>query len=219
MIEEFAETGRRIEVPDHEVREGAPFPSESSITMEEAVDYWDRYYSETEEITNPHEEMVDGTVHYFDDKGSLYRIGDNLLPDCHYEMNQYKYHTDAEGRIVSAEGELHMKDREGRLIIKDSIEVIGKGDQLETDDRGHMIGDQFDGSNGMENMIPQDAEINRRDFKNFENDLAVKVKAGDEVRIKVEPLYDNESRRPTDVLVTYSINGIEDMRIFPNGGK
>ena len=109
-----------------------------------------------------------------------------------------------------------MKDREGRLPIRDSIEDIGKGDQKEGDDRGHLIGDQFDGSNGLENIIPQDADINRRDFKNFENALAEKVKDGETVKVKIETIYEGDSHRPTDILVTYSINGVEDMRIFPN---
>ena len=133
-----------------------------------------------------------------------------------YEINGYTYTTDAEGRIASVEGVLHMKDREGRLPIRDSIEDIGKGDQKEGDDRGHLIGDQFDGSNGLENIIPQDADINRRDFKNFENALAEKVKDGETVKVKIETIYEGDSHRPTDILVTYSINGVEDMRIFPN---
>ena len=36
------------------------------------------------------------------------------------------------------------------------------------------------------------------------------------VIIKIEPIYEGDSHRPTDILVTYSINGVEDMRIFPN---
>ena len=93
---------------------------------------------------------------------------------------------------------------------------VRKGDQKEGDDRGHLIGDQFDGSNGLENIIPQDADINRRDFKNFENALAEKVKDGETVKVKIETIYEGASHRPTDILVTYSINGVEDMRIFPN---
>lgn len=151
-----------------------------------------------------------------DDNGNVYRIENSLIPNNNYELNGYTYTTDAEGRIASVEGVLHMKDREGRLPIRDSIEDIGKGDQKEGDDRGHLIGDQFDGSNGLENIIPQDADINRRDFKNFENALAEKVKDGETVKVKIETIYEGASHRPTDILVTYSINGVEDMRIFPN---
>jgi hypothetical protein len=160
---------------------------------------------------------VSETKEYKDDNGKLYRIGNELLPNCQYEINGYKYETDDKGRIISAEGNLHLKDRDGRLPIADSIEDIGKGDQKEGDDRGHLIGDQFDGSNGLENMVPQDAEVNRNDFRNFENELAKEVKNGNEVYCKVEPVYSGDSRRPEAIVVTYSINGQENVRIFPNG--
>ena len=80
-----------------------------------------------------------------------------------------------------------------------------------------MIGDQFDGSNGLENMIPQDANINRNDFKNFENELAKKVIEGVEVNVRIEPIYEEDSRRPEAIVVTYSIDNEESVRVFPNG--
>lgn len=118
-----------------------------------------------EELYNLNTEELDNRKKYMDDNGNLYRVENSLIPNNSYELNGYTYTTDAEGRIASVEGVLHMKDREGRLPIRDSIEDIGKGDQKEGDDRGHLIGDQFDGPNGLENMIPQDADINRRDLK------------------------------------------------------
>ena len=221
MFKGMEESDEIQEMFQGEVNEYEKIHPEGNITPEEARDYWDRFYEKSEisesKAGNPGQEVIDGKVNYFDDNGTLYRVENNLLQDNKYELNGYKYETDDNARIVSAEGVLHMKNREGRLPIRDSIEDIGKGDQLENDDRGHLIGDQFDGSNGMENMIPQDAGINRNDFKNFENELASMVKAGDEVEVEIEPIYDGQSRRPTDVVVTYSINGVEDVRIFPNG--
>ncbi len=154
---------------------------------------------------------------YYDDNGKLYRSGNELVPSNEYEINGYQYKTSENGSIISAEGTLHLKEREGRLQIKDSIKDIGKGDEREGDDRGHLIGDQFDGSNGLENMIPQDATVNRNDFKNFENSLAREVKDGKVVEYKVEPVYEDGSRRPLAIVVTYSIEGEESIRIFPNG--
>lgn len=164
----------------------------------------------------PCKEVEDGTAYYYDDNGNLYRIDDNLLPNTEYDINGYRYETDEEGRIVSAEGRLQVKDHEGRPAIKDSIEDIGKGDQKKTDDRGHLIGDQFNGSNGMENMIPQDSDINRKDYKALETELAKEVAAGKEVYVKVEPIYEGDSHRPVAVMVTYTIDGEESVRVFPN---
>ena len=168
------------------------------------------------EQENPHIEEKNVEICYYDDNGKLYRKGNELAQNSEYEINGYKYKTDEKGRIVSAEGTLHLKDREGRLPIRDSLEDIGKGDQHKGDDRGHLIGDQFDGSNGLENMIPQDAEINRNDFKNFEMELADAVREGKMVQVKIEPIYDGDSRRPIAIAVAYNIDGKEDIRIFPN---
>lgn len=110
-----------------------------------------------------------------------------------------------------------MNSRAYKDYQRHSIEDIGKGDQQDGDDRGHLIGDQFDGSNGLENMIPQDADINRNDFKNFENELADVVRDGREVTVKIEPIYDGDSRRPVAIVVTYSIDGKESVKVFLNG--
>lgn len=159
----------------------------------------------------------DRNTYYYDDKGNPYRINNELKPNNIYELNGYKYTTDESGRIVSVEGTLHMKNHEGRLTIKDSLHDIGKGDECDGDDRGHLIGDQFDGSNGLENIVPQDATINRNDFKNFENELAISVKEGKKVNVIIEVNYDGVSRRPDAILVTYNIDDEEYVRIFPNG--
>lgn len=228
------ETGRTSEIhpQQQEVNEFKQIKPEEGMTVEKARNFWDTMFSkevsntaeqgETQDISKnkdeyPKEEVVDGITYYYDDNGKLYRVGNELYANTTYEINGYKYKTDDKGRIISAEGTLHLKDREGRLPIKDSIENIGKGDQQEGDDRGHLIGDQFDGSNGLENMIPQDANINRNDFKNFENELAKEVKNGKEVKVKIEPVYDGDSRRPSAIVVTYSIDGEESVIVFPNG--
>ncbi len=153
---------------------------------------------------------------YFDDNGVNYRTGDSLMPNSSYTINSYTYETDSLGRITSAEGTLHLKDRDGRLAIRDSIEDIGKGSERSGDDRGHLIGDQFDGSNGLENMVPQDSTINRVDFKNFENSLAKEVRDNHSVTVRIEPMYSGNSRRPHSIGVLYSIDGDVSVKVFPN---
>lgn len=172
-----------------------------------------------ENTQKSYQKEIDGKMHYYDDNGKLYRVDNELQPNSEYDLNGYHYTTDDQGRIVSAEGKLHLKNREERLPIKDTIEDIGKGDQKPGDDRGHLIGDQFDGSNGLENMIPQNADINRNNFRSFENELAKEVKAGNDVYYKVEPVYEGDSKRPSAIVVSYSINGVESIKIFPNNPK
>ena len=168
------------------------------------------------EDQNPHKERINGKTYFYDDNGNVFRVDKELLPGTEYELNGYKYETDDQGRITSAEGMLYLTDRDKRLPIRDSIDSIGKGDQKEGDDRGHIIGDRFNGSNGLENMIPQNADINQKDYKYFENELADAVGDGKEVYVSIEPVYDGDSKRPIALAVTYSIDGEEDVRIFPN---
>jgi DNA/RNA endonuclease G (NUC1) len=65
----------------------------------------------------------------------------------------------------------------------------------DTDDRGHLIGHQFGGSDRLENLIPQDAKINENDFRFFEAELAKAVSDGKEVYVVIEPVYEDDTNR------------------------
>ncbi|MGP1568582.1 MAG: DNA/RNA non-specific endonuclease [Peptoanaerobacter stomatis] len=207
------------EAKQHEVTNNVEIKEKSKEDIDEARKKLEDSLNSDSDIVeqkNPHIEEIDGKKYYYDDNGKLYRVQDNLAPNTEYEINGYKYKTDDNGRVISAEGTLHIKNHDGKLQIKDSMDKIGKGDEKEGDQRGHLIGDQFDGSNGLENLIPQDADVNMKDYKNFENDLAKEVKSGKEVTVKIEPVYEGDSRRPDAIVVTYSIDGEESVRVFPN---
>lgn len=196
--------------------EGDITPAESRSFIKGLFEADSRNAESKESIKAYYNETVGDAKVYRDDNGVIYRKGNELVPDCKYEKNTYTYRTDSEGRIKSAGGMLHIKEHDGRMLITDSLHDIGKGDEREGDDRGHIIGDQFGGSNGLENMIPQDADINRKDFKQFEGMLAKEVKDGKNVKVRVEPRYDGASHRPTELVVTYTIDGDTSIRIFPN---
>lgn len=159
---------------------------------------------------------VDGERHYTDDNGEFYRVNNDLVADNTYEINGYKYETDENGRIVSVEGKLQVKDHDNYRKIKDTKSEIGKGNEKETDDRGHIIGDQFNGSNGMENIVAQDSVLNQREYKDFENQLAKEVNKGKDVHMRVDLDYPGDSYRPGSFLVSYSINGEEFIKVFSN---
>ena len=142
-----------------------------------------------------------------------------LPRNAEYESNGYLYKTDDKGRIVSAEGTLHMKDREGRLPISVSIEQIGRGDQRSDDDRGHLIGDHFGGSNKMDNLVPLNKDLNRGDYLAMEREMADAVKDGKTVYFKVEPRYEGESARPSMFKATAIIDGEKSVRYFENEGE
>lgn len=161
---------------------------------------------------------VDGAKHYTDDNGEVYRVDNDLVADNTYEINGYKYETDDQGRIVSAEGKLQLKNHEGYKTIPQSttLSEIGKGDEKATDDRGHPIGDRFNGKGDIGNLVPQDSTLNRGEYNKFEDSLAKEVAKGNEVYMKVEMDYPGKSYRPDSFIVSYSINGEEFTTTFFN---
>ena len=153
----------------------------------------------------------------YDDTGKPYKIDGKMIPNCQYEINGYSYKTDGHGRRISAEGNLHLKQHEGRLPIKATGEEVGGKDHKKgSDDRGHMVGDQFGGSNGVENLVSMDKEINQKDFNDLERKLANALKAGSEVYYKFDVKYSGDSQRPSKFVVTYTIDGEKGRRVFNN---
>ena len=149
-----------------------------------------------------------------DDKGHIYRIGDELVKDNTFTRNGYTFTTDNLGRTVSASGKLNLQKKERHMT--DSICVIGKGDERDTDDRGHLVGHQFLGPDEMENLVPQDFNINHGTYRSLETKLAREIEMQHNVRVAVFPIYVAESRRPDGIFYFYDIDGISNIILFPN---
>lgn len=184
--------------------------SQEGMTPQEANKIWDN------EVIGLKNQDTSSDV-YTDDNGKEYRIGDNLIPDNKYKFNGYSYETDSKGRISSAEGKLQLRSPEYGRNHKDTIDVIGKGDEKENDERGHLLGHQFGGGDNLENMVPMAKELNHGDYLKMESELADAVGTCADVRLKVEPVYDGNSHRPTEIRVTYSIDGDRSVKVFRNG--
>lgn len=161
---------------------------------------------------------IDGERRYTDDNCDIYRVNNDLVADNTYELNGYKYKTDDQGRIVSAEGKLQLKNHEGYKAIPQStkLSVIGKGDEKASDQRGHPIGDRFNGKGDIGNLVPQDSTLNCGEYNRFEDSLAKEVTKGNEVYVKVEMDYPGKSYRPDSFMINYSINGEEFIKVFSN---
>lgn len=177
-----------------------------AMTGSEARNYWDNHFNS---------EQTEKSKVFYDDNGEKYRVGDNLEPNTKFEVNGYQYETDDQGRPISAQGTLRIRDSEFKRNM-DSMSVVGKGDQQEGDQRGHLIGHQFEGSGGIENLVPMAGELNHGDYVKLENTLADAIKDGANVQLKVEPRYKGDSNRPTEFRVTYSIDGEKDVVVFKN---
>lgn len=162
---------------------------------------------------------VNGVKYYTDDNGKVYRIGDKLRPNATFEVNGYTYKTDDQGRVISAEGKLKMRSPDYERKMED-VRNMEDQDYRENDDRGHLIGHQFGGSDRLENLVPMDSELNQHgDFAKLEKTLADAVKDGADVYVKIEPVYEGDSTRPVGFKITYTIDGETDTVYFKNGGE
>ena len=185
---------------------------DGEISQEDIVGEGDR-------LLPNNEFAIDGVKCATDDLGQLYRVGDDLVPNMSYKINGYKYVTDAMGRIESAEGFLQLKTHEGRLTIKDTIQSIGKGFEELFDQRGHLIADRFNGSNGLENIVAMGGEVNQKAYAAIEQKCADALADGAEVFFKVEPLYEGGSFRPSSFAITDIIDGEETVTFLLNTAK
>lgn len=162
---------------------------------------------------------VNGVKYYTDDNGKVYRIGDKLRANATFEINGYTYKTDDQGRVVSAEGKLKMRSPDYERNME-NVRNMEDQEYRENDDRGHLIGHQFGGSDRLENLVPMDSELNQHgDFAKLEKTLADAVKDGAEVYVKIEPVYEGDSTRPVGFKITYTIDGETDTVYFKNGGE
>ena len=126
------------------------------------------------------------------------------LSPSEYIANGYHYRLDSQGRIVSAEGELHLAESD-RVRNAAAQREAGHDSRDAADDGGHLIGTRFGGSPGLENLVAQNRVCNRRDYKSMENEWAHQLELGNQVRVRIEPVYRGDSERPTYLTGSYTI--------------
>ena len=139
-----------------------------------------------------------------------------LKPNSEYSANGYEYKTDSEGRISSAEGELR-SEKGGRNEY--AQRTVGRKDgRLADDQGGHLIGDQFGGAGGKENLVPMDKSVNNYhsgEWGQMEKNWAQQLKQGNSVKVKIETQYTGSDIRPSSFKITETINGVtEKFTIF-----
>ena len=162
-------------------------------------------------LTN--EERTKQAIQQTDDNGQVYRINDELVKNAEFQINGYTYKTDNNSRTIQASGKLQIPLKHERVM--ENMKVVGKGDQRDTDDRGHLIGHQFFGSDRLENLVPQEQRINQGSYARLETHLADLVNAGKEVYVSVTPFY-KDTRRPEAIFYYYSVNGHSSAVFFTN---
>ncbi|MBD8037380.1 DNA/RNA non-specific endonuclease [Solibacillus sp. A46] len=139
-----------------------------------------------------------------------------LLPNAKYVTNDdYKYTTDELRRIVNVEApELIFKKTDRNKYAQSNV---GNKDRLSDDDGGHLIGAQFNGPGDIDNLIPQNSQINRRGavWYNMETEWANALKEvpPKKVSVNIKPIYSNNSMRPDSFTIRYQIEGKRQVRL------
>lgn|GEM_PF-1985378 len=116
----------------------------------------------------------------------------------------YQYKTDDSGRISNVEANLELGKAERNQYAQ---RTVGGKDRLPNDDGGHLIASIFNGSGEIDNLVPMDATLNRKEYKAIETSWKKALEAGKEVSVKVRPIYEGKSTRPTEFKLSYTIDG------------
>jgi|GEM_PF-1262107 len=160
-------------------------------------------------------ENLKTSVNYGEQYG---KIGNKkvLKPNVEYtDANGYKYVTDDAGRITNAKGNLNLNEGTRNPYAQ---RTVGGVDRLPTDDGGHLIGNQFNGSGQIDNLVPQNSGINRSggEWYKMEQDWAGALKYGNSVKVDIKPNYPSNSVRPSSFKVNYWIDREKFTKIIKN---
>ena len=151
---------------------------------------------------------------YLDDKNRIFRTKEHINTNSEFVRNRYEYQTDHLGRTVSVSGQLYLPPKTSRKM--EDISVMWEGHKLKSDDRGHIIGHQFGGSDSAENLFPQDMNINRNEYAAFENQLRGYLEDEKDVYVSFSLRYSDDSKRPDSLIVFYSVDGKKMFKQFTN---
>ncbi|WP_418647814.1 DNA/RNA non-specific endonuclease [Thauera butanivorans] len=130
-----------------------------------------------------------------------------LAPNSTYSLNGYKYTTDEHGRIKTVEGELRAEANPNRSDHMQGNVGVDDG-RAPGDHGGHLIGAQFGGYEGYENLTPMAGQINaypKGKWGQMEKNWADRIKAGDTVHVKIEVNYPDSTMRAGSFKVTETI--------------
>lgn len=138
----------------------------------------------------------------------------------HVARNGYLFELDEQDRTRRVSGELTYKTDQRRS--KTAQRAAGGSDRRASDDGGHYIARRFNGPTEAFNHFAQDRSFNRGDYLRLEEEWARAKRASKSVRVKIVPMYQGGTQRPSTVNVWFWIDGARKSARFsnePKGGK
>jgi hypothetical protein len=128
--------------------------------------------------------------------------------------NGYEWWLGAAGELREVEGTLRFSDELRRS--RTAQRQAGRPDRRQTDDGGHYIAPRFDGPAETFNHFAQNANFNRGKYRALEDQWAREMRAGKRVDVRIVPVYQGSSRRPSHLNVWFWIDGKRHSLKFPN---
>lgn len=135
--------------------------------------------------------------------GSLTMESYSLTPGVTVVKNNFTSQIDHLGRpVLNKVTDLQLSPGRGALSSK-----LRDSSYLDTDERGHIIADIFDGPATKENVVPQDYYRNRVQMKSVENIVKDLKQQGHTVDYEVKTNYIGNSTRPSSFEPRITVDG------------
>lgn len=140
---------------------------------------------------------------------------------------QATFETDDQGRVckVSVKEVRIVPDGERLRDSNRTIETKNIKDGCNSDDGGHLLGDEFGGSSDQINLVPMDGHVNEHgDWRLMEKNIEAALKGPPQRAVtdfQVIVRYDGASSRPTSFRVSYRVEGDPKPKVvsIPNESK
>lgn len=143
------------------------------------------------------------------------KLNKPLKANKRYNVGGYLYDTDDLGRVKKVTAKLDLK-KKGRNTYQQKKSVSLKEGIKGKDDGGHLIAQIFDGPGEQINYVPQRSGLNRGEWKSMENKWKKALKENKEVDVKINNIFEGNSKRPKAQEVEFKIDGEVFVEIFEN---
>jgi len=128
--------------------------------------------------------------------------------------NGYTFLIDDRRGMIKAAGNLSQTNTPARS--RKAQATAGGADRRPTDDGGHYIAARFNGPSDAFNHFAQDANFNRGLYRRLEDQWATALRAHKKVTVSIVPHYENPSKRPYEIDVSFLVDGHKESFKFPN---
>lgn len=146
--------------------------------------------------------------------GTAVVLRDSSKPLRPIRRNGYTFYVDDADRTRDIQGTINPGNPSTRS--RNEQRRAGQPDRRPTDDGGHYIAPRFSGPAEAFNHFAQDANFNRGAYRAIETLWGKATQAGKKVYVRISAFYQGQSRRPSQIVVTYVIDGDLKRRAFPN---